>query len=228
MKEKKEKKPWSRKKKVFIGIIVLILLFAFLGGGSSDEPAEPKQTDPISSETVSEESANETSEPVTETEPEPQSTKYKASTYKVGVDIPAGEYVVFQDGFMGYWEIAKDSEGTLDSILANENIAYNSIVTLQDGLYFKMTGCYAVPLVENPSVDTSGSGMFKVGTHINAGEYKVEVDENSSLGYGYVEVSANSSNTLDAIISNDNFEGSKYITVSDGQYLKLYGCHIVQ
>ena len=40
-------------------------------------------------------------------------TRYKASTYKVGSDIPAGEYVVYCDSFMGYIETAKDSSGTL-------------------------------------------------------------------------------------------------------------------
>lgn len=113
---------------------------------------------------------------------EPAKTRYKASTYKVGSDIPAGEYVVYCDSFMGYIETAKDS---------------------------------------------SGDGMFKVGVHIPAGEYKIEVDEDSVIGFGYVEISKDSYHVLDSIISNDNFEGSKYITVSDGQYLKLTGCRIV-
>lgn len=42
---------------------------------------------------------------------EPAKTRYKASTYKVGSDIPAGEYVVYCDSFMGYIETAKDSSG---------------------------------------------------------------------------------------------------------------------
>ena len=32
---------------------------------------------------------------------EPAKSRYKASTYKVGSDIPAGEYVVYCDSFMG-------------------------------------------------------------------------------------------------------------------------------
>lgn len=158
---------------------------------------------------------------------EPAKNRYKASTYKVGSDIPAGEYVVYCDSFMGYIETAKDSSGTLDSIIANENISTNSIVTISDGQYFKMTGCYAVPIDEAGSLDTSSDGMFKVGVHLPAGEYKIEVDKDSVIGFGYVEISRDSYHVLDSIISNDNFEGSKYITVSDGQYLKLTGCRIV-
>ena len=63
---------------------------------------------------------------------------------------------------------------------------------------------------------------------LKEGEYKVEVDENSMIGYGYVEVSNNSTHTIDSIVSNDNFEGTKYISVKKGQYLKLNGAHIVK
>ena len=154
-------------------------------------------------------------------------TTYEASTYKVGTDIPAGEYVVYADNFMGYAEVASDSSGKLESIITNNNFSYNMIITIEDGQYFKLTGCYAVPLEENPPVDASGEGTFKIGTHLQAGEYKIEVSKNNSVGYGYVQVSSDSTGIFSSIISNDNFEGSKYITVSDGQYLTLSGCHIV-
>lgn len=70
--------------------------------------------------------------------------------------------------------------------------------------------------------------MFKVGTYLPAGEYKISVDEDSVVGYGYIEVSTDSSHVLSSIKSNDNIDGDSYITVSDGEYLKLSGCHIVQ
>ena len=63
---------------------------------------------------------------------EPAKIMYKASTCKVESDIPAGEYVVYCDSFMGYIETAKDSSGTLDSIIVNDNISTNSIVTISD------------------------------------------------------------------------------------------------
>jgi hypothetical protein len=84
-------------------------------------------------------------------------------------------------------------------------------------------------LADAPKVDTSkgtlSSGMYKVGADLPAGEYSVTADAGAAAG-SYIEVSKDSSHTLDAIVSNDMFTGSKYITVSNGQYLKLQGATI--
>ena len=87
MKAKKEKKPWSKKKKFFTGIVVILLLLGLLGSGGSDDSSSTNNP----TETTT---SNEPEEP--KAEDKPQSTKYKASTYKVGSDIPAGEYIVYK------------------------------------------------------------------------------------------------------------------------------------
>ena len=43
---------------------------------------------------------------------------------------------------------------------------------------------------------------------------------------GYIEVSSDSRGVLDSIITNDNLMEDSYITVQDGQYLKLSGAEI--
>lgn len=63
-------------------------------------------------------------------------------------------------------------------------------------------------------------GTYKVGTDIPAGEYKLTA---TSGDMGYWEVTNSSSADAD-IVGNDNFTGSAYVTVSDGQYLKLVRC----
>lgn len=143
-------------------------------------------------------------------------TKYSANIYKVGTDIPAGEYVVFAEEDHGYFCVSPDSNQ--DDITFNDNFDYNSIITVNDGEYLELSGCYAVPFDENPEVDLAGSGMFKVGTHIPAGEYKLEV----TGSHGYYCIYPDS--RQDDIIANDNFENQNYVTVSDGQYLILSGC----
>lgn len=70
---------------------------------------------------------------------------------------------------------------------------------------------------------TKQAGMFKVGKDIQPGEYKV-----TSEGMGYIQVSSDSTHGLHSIVTNDNFEGDKYITVADGQYLKLTRAKIVE
>jgi len=153
----------------------------------------------------------------------------KAGTYKVGSEIPAGEYLVFSDG-MTYFESAKDSTGNLESIIFNDNLMSeaHSYVTLGEGEYFKLTGGKMYPVASAPSVIPKDGlyldGMYKVGQDIPAGEYKVIL--NSSIGMGYLEVSSNSKHKLESIITNENVQADTYITVKDGQYLKLQGLEI--
>lgn len=160
---------------------------------------------------------------------EEKETKYTDGMYKVGSDIPAGEYVVFADGILGigYMEVAKDSSGELDSIIANANIEGNDIITISDGQYFKLQGAYAVPF-EEAELDTTKEGTFKVGIHIPAGEYKIVLDEDNALEMGYIEAATDSSGSLNSIRTNDNITGDTYITVNDGEYLTLTGCHIAE
>ncbi len=145
-------------------------------------------------------------------------TQYEAGVYKVGEDIPAGEYVVFADRGTGYFCVSSDIDQK--DILFNDNFDYNSIITVNDGEYLNMKRCYAVPIAENPEVDITGTGMFLVGTHISAGEYKL--DSGSDHGYYCIY----SSSRQDDIVANDVFEGQDYAAVSDGQYLVLSRCSI--
>lgn len=143
-------------------------------------------------------------------------SKYRSGHYKVGTDIPEGEYVLFASGGLGYFSISSDSNE--DNIIVNNNFQYNNIITVYAGDYLNLTRCYAIPLSEDPVVKTTGVGMFLVGTHIPSGEYKLAAG--SEMGYYCIY----SSSRLDHIVSNANFEGTRYVTVSDGQYLELERC----
>ncbi|MGH4139243.1 hypothetical protein [Clostridium sp.] len=139
--------------------------------------------------------------------------------YKVGTDIKAGEYVVVSDQ-SAYMQLSKDSTGTLDSIIANENIQNRTIITIKAGQYFEVKNGDIYPISKAPkAVPTNNqlpAGMYKVGLDVQPGEYKVVAE-----GTGYVEVSNNSSHDLYSIVSNDNFEGEKYVTIKQGQYITL-------
>lgn len=66
-----------------------------------------------------------------------------------------------------------------------------------------------------------GEGMYKIGTDMPTGEYKLTAEGSSS---GYWEVTVSSAADAD-IVGNDNFSGSTYVAVTDGQYLKLNQCY---
>ena len=147
-------------------------------------------------------------------------TKYNPDFYKVGTDIPSGEYILFAKDGYGYFCVSPDSNQ--DDITFNENFDYNSFITINDGEYLELYSCYAIPVEENPEIDLSGPGMFRVGIDIPAGEYKLAATDDC----GYYCIYPDS--RQDDIISNDIFENQNYVTVSNGQYLVLSGCKFTE
>lgn len=239
------KKQGGNAKFFIIGIIALFILIGALNTEDDkntkdtaneaantqiDSNKESTSTKNKGSEKVEVETTPEpTIEPTEEPTPEPTeeaTTTYESGMYKIGSDMPAGEYVIFADNILdGYMEISSSSNGTLDDIIANANFTYNTIITVNDGNYLTLVGAYAVPFDEVNELDTTGEGMFKVGVHIKAGEYKVKSTNDL---FAYIEVSNDSSHNLDSIVTNDNFESEKYITVEDGQYLTITGGKLIQ
>lgn len=71
----------------------------------------------------------------------PEDGLYKDGMYKVGEDIPAGEYkITLISNFMGYYEVTADSRHDLYSIITNENVQGDTYLTIQDGQYIKLSG----------------------------------------------------------------------------------------
>lgn len=151
-------------------------------------------------------------------------------TYKVGEDIPAGEYIVFGNEY-GYIQNSKDSTGEIDSIIFNDSLLdyAHAYVTLNDGEYFQLDNSEMYAVKNAPSVvpedDIYLNGMYKVGQDIPAGEYEVHIN-NSEIEMGYLEISKDSSHSFDKIVSNKAVESNAYITLKDGQYLTLQNLYL--
>lgn len=148
---------------------------------------------------------------------------YGEGMYKIGADLPAGEYVLLPASeFSAYYEVNSSSSGKLDDIIDNDNFDGRRYLTVADGQYLTINRCTMVPLDKAPAVDTSSGvvpeGMYRVGTDIPAGEYKLH---NNADFDGYYEVRSSSIAVegFDSIIANDNFSGDVYVTVEEGQYL---------
>jgi len=145
---------------------------------------------------------------------------YGEGMYKVGVDMPAGEYMVFASSGSGYY--CRSTDSNQDDIIENENFDYNGIIAVNDGEYMDLSRCYAIPIdkVSNDDIDLTGTGTFKAGLHFAAGEYKLTADPGKS---GYYSIFNERNNCK--IVTNDLFEGNSYVTVYDGQYLTLSRCY---
>lgn len=241
----KGKKPLYKRWWMWLLAVIVIVAIANGGGegetaetseaASSDNEVEEENTDSEATPDETVESADSkpeeegaesaaSEEESAETEAEDESNKIEAGTYKVGEDIPAGEYLVFASG-MGYIENSSDSTGAIESIIFNDNLlnGAHSYVTLNEGNYFKLQGAEMYPVEEAPSVVPEdgiyADGMYKVGQDIPAGEYKIILD--SSIGMGYYEVSKDSSHQLTSIVTNENVQADTYLTISEGQFIKL-------
>ncbi|MFT4413769.1 hypothetical protein ACLM5H_07915 [Fredinandcohnia humi] len=219
------KKPFYKRWWFWLIVVIVVITLASGGGDeTTDQANEADQTEQTADETKNNEDAKEEEAPAEEEQPAEDDARIESGTYKVGTDVPAGEYVVFSSG-MAYIENAKDSTGQLESIIFNDNLPSDShsYVTLNDGEYFKLQGAEMYPVDKAPSVVPENGvyedGMYKVGKDIPAGEYKVIL--NSASGMGYLEVSTNSRHQIDGIVTNENVTADMYITVKDGQYLTL-------
>jgi hypothetical protein len=152
---------------------------------------------------------------------------YEASTYKIGKDMPAGEYVLFaEDTDINYFQVSNDSSGSLTSISSNGVFKTNTIVNVDNGQYFNFTGCYAVPITEASTLDITKEGMFKIGLHLEPGEYQLWKLEGSDISY--YAIMKDSTHRMESIKTNGVLEGREYVTVEKGEYLELQGCYIIE
>lgn len=70
----------------------------------------------------------------------PKSGYYMEGMYRVGTDIPAGEYQIEPTSGMGYYEITNGTRGNLMDIVTNNNIESPTYVTISAGQILKMNG----------------------------------------------------------------------------------------
>ena len=114
---------------------------------------------------------------------------------------------------------------TFDSIVSNDNLSTRTYITLLDGQYFKVSGGKFIEEKKASEYSTNNDyfpqGMYKVGKDLEPGEYKIVADDSNC----YIEISKDSFHILGSIITNDNISLNEttYVTVSDGQYLKVNG-----
>lgn len=204
-------------------LIVIIVIFGAIGSSGGNDNSTTNSTEVSVPAQTNSESAPA---PV----PKEKDIWTKAGMYKVGNDITAGEYLIVSDSFIpAYYQVSKDSTGTLDSIISNDNFTGSRYITLADGQYLELRSAKFVSIdkapIQEPKDGAYQPGMYKVGRDIAAGEYKAIPDANSMA---YLEVSKDSKGAMTSIISNDNFDAEKYVTIKDGQYIKINGCKLVK
>lgn len=113
--------------------------------------------------------------------------EYSSGEYLVGEDIPCGEYVFFasdqNEGELKVYD--SESNKKKNDSCKDKRFEYNTIYTANDGEYLELINCNAIPISSNPDVNTNGTGMFKVGTHIKEGKYRIVVENDDARNFWY-------------------------------------------
>lgn len=150
--------------------------------------------------------------------PEPAKPQpFKAGSYRVGTDIPAGEYKITCSGSHGYYCVYPDTNKA--DILDNGNFTSCTYVTVSDGQLLVVSGSTFISIDNAEATTTiSGEGTFKVGFDLPAGQYEVTA-LSSDMGY-YAILADDNANSRD-IVDNDNFENNSFISLSDGQFVEI-------
>ena len=208
-----EPKGLSTKQIALIGVVVVVQILFIVAIFFGDDEKEEVQPPPAQTQVKI---------PVQTPAEIPQKTdsgNYDVGQFKVGADIPAGEYLAIGEGYV---ELSKDSSGNIMSIIFNDNFKGRHYIDAQDGEYIKLVGALKLyPVADAPkleiSLDKIPEGHYKIGVDIPAGEYKVTTE-----GNGYYAVKKSTRDKLFFVTNAFMPESqSRYVTVSDGQYFQI-------
>lgn len=146
--------------------------------------------------------------------------------YLVGVDLPAGDYIIYGNNFLfdgiltGSYKIYSSSAADAKKI-CSKTVGNWSFISLEDGQYIDLNRCYLYDISKTDLVNTKTDGEFRVGIDIPAGEYRLR--ETSSLNCYSVD---SGYTAYDKTVGFHMVDGQDYVTVEDGQLLDLAGCVI--
>lgn len=199
---------------------MLVLIIAI---GSCSKTGSKDDSKGASSKSSSQEDSSCLEESKDENVVEPVASE---GSYRVGEDVPAGDYIIYADDYTGIdtgshfvsggeFEVRESTSADANLVLY-DGVDTFMFVTITDGQYLKLDRCSMYPIDYTDKIDTTKEGGFRVGTDIPAGEYKVvEDDDDEVLSYPVISVYSSYASMTDLVTCQD-VSGSGYIEVKDG------------
>lgn len=183
---------------------------------------------------------------ITETEPPAESPTIKSagfypeSVYVIGDKsapdeyyMPAGYYIIIAKDKYDYsatWDIVNESKNSDDIIYSS--FQHSNIVKVADGQILNMDICdaYSLDTFDSYGIENSPfehSGMFRVGTDVPAGTYRI-VPENDQHYESWAVHENIDTIDYEKIHRNpyDKTAGNIEVTVEDGNILELFYCRL--
>lgn len=150
---------------------------------------------------------------------------YDSGTYKVGSDIPIGDYVLMEnEGAVFASVIVRTDESEDSDLVSHHLINGQAVIRLREDTWLTLSEARAYPLSQAPRDDDGvyGEGGYWVGQTLPAGTYALSPADKAPLS---------SYSVYDGILGTDaqltKFEvlhGTIAITVRAGEYIELSGC----
>ncbi len=155
---------------------------------------------------------------------------YESGIYKVGRDIPAGEYVARKTSSAQYAGLTfrKSTDYFANEALDLRTVDNPIYITLEAGEYVEVAQGYLTPYDGKPiakenSDGSYSSGMYKVGVDIPAGRYMVTPTTSNSI---YCIYRDSLYTTSSVVKTQSKFTNTVEVKVTNGQYIQISGCKI--
>lgn len=188
---------------------MLIVFFIIASGGLNDSKPGTEKAQSVSATT-----SNST---------QPTEKKWiPEGMYKIGTDIPEGEYFVWATSYFCSVQVSSDSSGSVASNITTEMCDTFMFISVRSGQYLDVSGGSFVPanIAPVPEMQENGTykpGMYRVGIDIPAGEYKVAATDD----FCYIQVLKDSFGLISSHVNTEYVDGQAYVTVIEGQYLSV-------
>lgn len=157
---------------------------------------------------------------------------YESGTYRVGVDMPEGVYLLKNDGVALFPSVlvrAADDGARGDGIVSSDLVLTTAVARFVSGSFVTLTDVTAYPFDQAPAAGldddgAAGEGGYWVGAQIPAGYYRVLADETAPLpSYSvYDDVPGAGARLLKFEVVGEFVE----VGLTDGQYISLSGCGV--
>lgn len=147
---------------------------------------------------------------------------YESGMYSVGEDISPGEYFIETTRSAASVKIICGNTEGPNNIILQDDISTHRFVALAYGQYFRVRNGRFMPAEDAPDLvfgNVVSEGMYRVGIDFPAGEYRVRATH--STVKAYIKVATCKNGSPDNIIEQDAFEGERWITLEDGQYITI-------
>lgn len=157
----------------------------------------------------------------------------EAGTYKIGEDIPAGEYyfVVTKDADNG-GIVEVSANGSFDDITqisCSEFIGASLYLTVFDNQYLHFIDCTAVQSKKTEigrDAKLYEEGMYKVGQDIRPGKYDIYPMNGKNTYFGIYVIYKDSLHNEESIVDMEYFDEASYVEIEEGQYLIIEDAYI--